>query len=160
MPVDRTKGLNVERTTTPTFAGDGALRQRVGYTAGIVINTALLVTINAWPGWEALSFVTSEAAQLVPLLNAALAAGILAYLTYIVIDRRWVKALGDLITVGLSLAVLWRTWQVFPFEFEDASVDWALILRVGLAVSIGGCVIALIVQLVVLIRELAGTRSA
>ena len=148
------------RTTAPVVNPDGAVGRRVGYTVGIVVNTALLYAVNVWPGWRSIAFVTEDAEQLLTLLIASLVAGIIANLIYLVFDRTWVKALGDLITVGISLALLVRTWLVFPFAFVDASVDWVLIIRVVLAVSIGGCVIALVVQLVVLVRELSRGRAS
>jgi hypothetical protein len=147
-----------------TSASDSRLRaalvRRAGYTAGIVVNTVLLYVVNAWPGWRSLAFVTADAEQLVPLLNAALIAGIVANAIYLVADRRWVKALGDLFTVGISLAFLVRTWLVFPFAFTNTTVDWATIIRVVLGFSIVGCIIALIVQLVVLVGTAVRLRSS
>ena len=154
------KGLLVARSTTPVVRMDGSIGRRVGYGVGIVVNTLLLYAVNGWPGWRWLSFVTEDAEQLVPLLNASLVAGIVANVIYIVFDRRWVKALGDLVTVGISLVLLAWTWQVFPFAFDDSAIDWALVARGVLAFSILGCIIALIVQLVVLVRELAGLNTS
>lgn len=147
------------RTSTPVFGPDEAVRRRVGFTIGIVVNSALLYAINVWPGWRSLTFVTGDAEQLLPLLNASLTVGIIANVIYIVVDRKWVKALGDLITVGISLVLLVSIWQVFPFAFNDPAIDWATIVRVVLGVSIFGCAIALVVQLVVLIRELSRLSS-
>jgi hypothetical protein len=147
------------RATTPVVRMDGSIGRRVGYGVGILVNTLLLYAVNAWPGWRWLTFVTEDAERLVPLLNASLVAGIVANLIYIVFDRRWVKALGDLVTVGISLVLLVWTWQAFPFAFDDSTIDWALVARGVLAFSILGCVIALIVQLVILVRELAGPKT-
>jgi hypothetical protein len=148
------------RTTTAVFRPDATVRRRVGYSVGIVVNTVLLYAINVWPSWRSLTFVTDDAEQLLPLLNASLTVGIIANAIYIVFDRKWVKALGDLITVGISLVLLVSIWQVFPFAFNNPSIDWATIVRVVLGVSIFGCVIALVVQLVVLIRELSRLSSS
>jgi len=146
--------------TTPSDPRvQGTVARRAGFTAGIVVNSALLYVVNAWPGWRSLTFVTADADQLIPLLNAALVAGIIANLIYLVADRRWVKALGDLFTVGISLAFLVWTWRVFPFVFTDTTVDWATIIRVVLGFSIVGCIIALIVQLVVLVGTSVRFRS-
>jgi len=147
------------RTTTAGFRPDATVRRRVGYSVGIVVNSALLYAINVWPGWRSLTFLTDDADQLLPLLNASLTVGIIANAIYIVFDRMWVKALGDLITVGISLVLLVSIWQVFPFAFMDPSIDWATIARVVLGVSIFGCAIALVVQLVVLIREVSRLSS-
>jgi hypothetical protein len=43
-----------------------------------------------------------------------------------------VKSLGDLVTTGVSLAVLVRIWQVFPFDFAGWSVDWSWLVRLVL----------------------------
>lgn len=154
------KGLLVAGTTTPVVGMNESIGRRIGYGVGIVVNTLLLYAVNVWPGWRWFAFVTEDAEQLVPLLNASLVVGMVANLIYIVFDRRWVKALGDLVTVGVSLVLLVWTWQVFPFAFTDPAIDWALVVRGVLAVSILGCVIALVVQLVVLVRELAGVNRS
>jgi len=38
-------------------------------------------------------------------------------------------ALGEVLTTGISLAVMVRTLQVFPFDFGDSTVDWAFWVR-------------------------------
>jgi len=148
------------RTSTPVTKPDASIGRRVGYAVGVVVNVALLYLVNVWPGWRSITFVTEDAEQVLTLLNASLSVGVIANLIYIVFDRAWVKALGDLVTVAISLVLLARIWEVFPFAFDDAAVDWASIVRVVLAVSMVGCVVALVVQLVVLVREVSRMVSA
>jgi len=141
------------RSTPQIAKSEGIVGRRLGYTVNIVINAALLSAVNVWPGWRSLSFVTDDAELLLTLLNASLVAGIVASVICLVFDRKWVKALCDLITVGLSLVLLVQVWLVFPFAF-DGAVDWATVVRVVIVVSIGGCAVAMAVQLVVFLREL------
>jgi hypothetical protein len=69
-----------------------------------------------------------------------------------VTDPPWLKSLGDLATTGIGLVAIIRVWQVFPFDFGDSSFDWALLVRIMLAVGFFGSVVALIVQIVTLGR--------
>ncbi len=94
--------------------------------------------------------------QVLGILNLSLIVGVIANVLFVIVDRVWLKALGDLITVSIGVVVLARLWQVFPFDFSGSTIDWALVLRVVLAVSIGAALIAIIVQLVVLVRSLFG----
>jgi hypothetical protein len=73
---------------------------------------------------------------------------------YLVHDPAWLKALGDLATTGVGIAVLVRFWQVFPFDFGDASFDWALLARIMIVLGIIGSAIGLVVALVRLVRNL------
>jgi hypothetical protein len=47
----------------------------------------------------------------------------------------------------------------FPFDFGDASFDWALLIRVLLVIGIGGAAIGVVVHTVSLIRAIVvGSR--
>jgi hypothetical protein len=47
---------------------------------------------------------------------------------YLVADPPWFKALGSMLTAGISVAVLVRTLRVFPFDFGDPDSTWDPIL--------------------------------
>ncbi len=129
--------------------------RRAGYLVGAVVTAVGLVLVNVWPGWEVLPFLTGETAELVGWVNLAMVVGTVANLTYAVSDPRWLTALGGLVTTGVGIVAIVQTWRVFPFEFSG-SFDWALVLRVLLAVALVGSVIGMIVQLVTLVRALTG----
>ena len=44
------------RATSPAPGGP-----RFGYAAGALVDVLLLLAVNAWPGWEAVPFLTGEA---------------------------------------------------------------------------------------------------
>lgn len=126
--------------------------RRVGYVIGAGVNVALLVLVNVWPGWRSVSFLTADAADVVGLVNLSLVLGIVTNGIYVVRDTPGVKALGDVVTTSVALAVLIRVQQVFPFDFDESGVDWAFWARAGLWFAIVVTCIALIVQLVTLVR--------
>ena len=128
--------------------------RRVGYVIAGVINVALLYAVNVWPGWSVVPFVTDDMTQVLGIVNASLVVGLVANAVYLVQDAPWVKALGDLVTTAVALAVLTTMWRVFPFDFGESTVDWALLTRVVLVVAIAGCGIGLVVSLTA-----TGTRS-
>jgi hypothetical protein len=130
--------------------------RRIGYAIAALVNGVLFVLMNVSPGWQVVPFLTDELPQVLGILNLSLIAGVIANVLFILVDRVWLKAFGDLITVSIGVVVLVRLWQVFPFDFSGSTVDWALLLRVVLAVSIAGAAIAIIVQLAVLARSLIG----
>jgi hypothetical protein len=126
--------------------------RRFGYTLAVLINLAILYIINVFPGWDAVPFLTDATPRVLVLLNVSLLAGIAANAVYVATDGPWVKALGELTTTTIGLAVLIRAWQVFPVDFGTSSVDWGLVLRVVLAVGLVGTAVALIAQAVTLTR--------
>ncbi|HET7243665.1 MAG TPA: hypothetical protein VFJ07_02435 [Streptosporangiaceae bacterium] len=130
--------------------------RRAGYGLAIVFSTALLVVLNASPGWQAIPFLTSDTTQVLWLVNLCLAAGIAANLVYLAYDPPWLRSLGDLATTGIGLAAAIRIWQVFPFGLSSG---WSAAVRVLLAIAIAGSCIALVVQFVTLARWLAGHTS-
>ncbi len=130
--------------------------RRIGYAVAALVNMVLFFLINASPGWQVVPFLTDDMRQVLGILNLSLIVGVIANVLFVIVDRAWLKALGDLITVSIGVVVLVRLLQVFPFDFSGSTIDWALVLRVVLAVSIGGALIAIIVQLVLLVRSLFG----
>jgi hypothetical protein len=141
-----------ERVTASVLRGrpETTVGRRVGYAMGALVNALLLYLINVWPGWDILPFLTDDMLQVLGLVNLSLVAGVLANILYVFVDRVWVKALGDLVTLGIGIAVMVRFWQVFPFDFPEGPINWALIVRVVLAISIAGAAVAVIVQFVLL----------
>jgi hypothetical protein len=127
--------------------------RRAGYGLAILFSTALLVILNGSPGWQAIPFLTSDTAQVLWLVNLCVAAGIAANLVYLAYDPPWLKSLGDLATTGIGLATAIQIWQLFPF---DLSSGWSTAVRVLLVVAIAGSCVALVVQIVLLARWVAG----
>lgn len=129
-----------------------------GYVVGALVNVALLYLANIWPGWEAVPFLTAETLLVMGLVNASIVSNIVANAVYLVSDPPWLQALGSIVTTTIGLLAIVRIWQVFPFAFGTSSVDWTLVVRVMLIVSIVGSVIAIIVAFVKLVRCL-GART-
>jgi hypothetical protein len=132
--------------------------RRLGYTVGLVVNAGLLFTINEWPGWNAVPFLTGDTPRVLGLVNASIVVGLVANGLYVLSDPAWFKALGDIIQNVVGIAALVRIWQVFPFDFGDSSFDWELLARWVLGVGIAGSGVAILVGLVALVRALEAPR--
>jgi hypothetical protein len=122
--------------------------RRAGYVIAVLLNAALLVLVNRWPGWEALPFLTTDTRLVIAVVNASVLVNLAANLVYLARDPRWLKALGDTLTTAVGLVAMVRIWQVFPFDFGDSSVDWTLLARVALGLGIAGAAIGVIVNAV------------
>ena len=126
--------------------------RRAGYVVAAVVDAAMLYAVNRWPGWDALGFLTDRTPEVLGLVNASMLVSLVANLTYLVHDGpRW-RATGDLAVTAVGLAALLRIWRVFPFDFGDTGVGWALVVRVLLAVGIVGSGIAIVVAFARLVR--------
>jgi hypothetical protein len=129
--------------------------RRVGYVIAAMLTVGLWYIVNVEPGWRELSFLTDDTARVLALFNLSLAISVMVNVLYLAYDSPWVRALGDMATTGVGLAVLVRVWQVFPFAFTG-SFDWPLLVRVVLIVAIGGSIIGIVVSTVTLLRWMAG----
>jgi hypothetical protein len=131
----------------------GPATRRFGYMVSALVNAALLVLVNVWPGWETVPFLTDDTAAVVGIVNASILAGIAVNLALLVADPGWFKALGDLVTTGVGLAAVVRVWQVFPFDFGSSPVPWDTVTRVFLVIGIVGSTIGLVVAFVRLVTS-------
>ncbi len=142
--------------TAPVSRPPVAVR-RTGYLIAAAINATMLYLINASPGWQALPFLTADTAQVLLIVNLTIAANLAVDVVYLAYDAPWWKAVGDLITAAVGLASAIRLLQVFPFDFTGYAFNWALAVRVILIVGVIGISIAIVVQIVAVIRALYGS---
>ena len=126
----------------------------LGYVVGAGVDVVLLLLLNVSPGWDAVPFLSGDTPQVLGWVNASLVVGVLVNLVYLVRDAPAVRAVGDGLAGVLSLVAAVRVWQVFPFSFDDNGFDWTQLVRVVLVVVIAGTAIAVVVQLVNLVRAL------
>ena len=122
--------------------------RRWGYGIAALINLIVAWGVNIWPGWDAVPFLTNGMTQVLPLVNLSLLVGFLTNLAYLVADPPWFKALGNILTAGISIAVLVRTLRVFPFDFGDSASTWDPIARGILIFLIVASTLGLAVQVV------------
>lgn len=132
--------------------------RRFGYGVTIVLNAAVLAAVNVWPGWQIIPFLTADMVMVLPWMNASIIAGVVANTVYLVDDRPRLRALGNVVTTLIGAIGLVRMWQVFPFDFGDAGFDWALVMRVLLALGLIGSVIAIVASIVTLVSPAQTTR--
>lgn len=141
---------------TPARPRPHLAARKFGYLIAIALNAVFFYVINIKPGWQVLPFLTPETPQVLGLLSFSFLAAIVVNTGYLLYDAPWCKALGDFLLAAIGLAVLERIWRVFPFTFTGWPV---LLIRAVLAVAIVGTVIAMIVNIVSLVRHLAGRRE-
>ena len=141
----------------PTRVSTGA--RRAGSVIAELVNVALLVGVNVWPGWDAVPFLTSEARQVPTVVNASLAASLMANAVYFFRDPTWLKSSGDVVTLGVCALALVRIWQVFPFDLGSDPMDWTLVVRIALAVGIIGSCLGMLVALLTFVRSVLTSRE-
>ena len=129
--------------------------RRAGYLIAAAINVVLLYLIRVEPGWQAVPFLTDGMTEVLGVVTLSLVAGIVLNLLYVLADPRWLVALGGVVTTAVGVAAMVRLWQVFPFDFEDAATDWAMVVRVVLVVGIVGAGIGIVAQFATLIGLVA-----
>ncbi|WP_353828017.1 hypothetical protein [Agromyces sp. SYSU T0242] len=138
----------------PRRRASGPAARRLGYAVAVLVGLLLLVLVNVWPGWRVVPFLTDAAAEVLPWINASLAIGVVVNAIDLILDRRWVKALGDAVTTGVGLAATIRIWQVFPFDFGDTTFPWVVVVRSLLVLAIVGSAIGILVAVVAFVGTL------
>lgn len=133
--------------------------RRLGYLISIAINVAFLVVIHGSPGWEAASFLTADAADVLPLITASIVASIVVNAVWLAYDPVWLRALGDLLTAVVGVVAAIPVLRVFPFTFDDGSL-WPTVIRIALWVAIVGGSIGAVANLVALVRALRAGPTA
>lgn len=142
----------LDRTTAKRSRPTRGAR-RFGYAVGALVNVALLWLVNVWPGWQEVPFLTGDFSQVLGYVNAAVVAGLLAQLLYLVADPPWLRTTGDLVVTAVGLVSTVVLLQVFPFEFTWQSFDAAALVRILLWVGIVGSAIGIVVALVTLLTR-------
>lgn len=130
----------------------------IGYLVAILVNLLIYGFINVWPGWQSFSFVTNEAADVVPLINLSIAVTIFVNVVYVIYDGYRVKALGELISSAFMLFVSYVVLDVFPFDFSAYTFPWTLLTRIFLVIAIAASGISIFVNLDRLLRGPARSR--
>lgn len=132
----------------PTGTTSSRAARRAGYVAAVVVDVVLLWLVNVSPGWRALPVLTGSFAQVLPLLNASLAATAAANLVYLVHDSRRVRAVGDAVLSALGIALAARLLVVFPFDLSAYAGGWELLVRGVLVLALVGSAVGVITALV------------
>ncbi len=130
----------------------GVAARRFGYAVAVSVNLVVLYLLNVSPGWQAASLLTDATTQVIGLVNLSLLAGAVANIVYVVADGPWVKRFGELTTTTISMVVLVRIWQVFPFDFSASALPWGVITRTVLVFALVGTGVTVLVHAVVLAR--------
>lgn len=128
-----------------------------GYLGSVLVNAIIFYVINVRPGWEAAPFLTPDTAQVIGLVNASIIAAVVAYLVYVVVDARPIRALGGIVTSAIALATAVQIWQVFPFDFTDSSFDWTIVTRGVLVAAIVGTIVGIIASALMLLGDRSQT---
>jgi hypothetical protein len=142
-------------TTTALETRPSVGARRFGYLVAVAINIVMIVIVNNILDWGWLPFLTDDFEDVVWLINLSITASILANLAYLAYDPAWFKALAQVGLNLISIAVMVTMWRVFPFDFSAYQFDWETVVRLVLVLGVIGTAIAVVVEMVNLVRSLA-----
>ena len=129
-------------TLTPVTDRPPMKVRRSGYVIAIVMNGVMLWAVHQLLDWGWPRFLTDEFADTLPLLSISFIASMIVNICFLYRDGGWFRALADLVTAAVGLAVAVQTWAVFPFDFSDYGHDWSWLIRVGLVAGIVATAVA------------------
>ncbi|MEN8238992.1 MAG: hypothetical protein ABFR53_07305, partial [Actinomycetota bacterium] len=110
-----------------------------------------LVMVNNVLAWDWFEWITDDFELVLPYMNVSLSAAILMNAVFMVYDATWFKSLDDALLAALSLIVIVRTYQVFPFDFSSYALDLTAIVRVVLIFTMACVTIGLFANVIKLI---------
>ncbi len=125
------------------------MARRSGYIATIVVNVVILYIANNLLFWD-IPFVTDAWNLVLPVLNLALVATIVANLLFVAYDPLLFRETGRLVLDMLGIAVLYTLYQVFPFDFTPltAADIVKVAVRIAIILGIAATIIAILVRIV------------
>lgn len=113
----------------------------------VLVNATMLLLVNWRPGWRAVPILTPETAEVLPEVNASVAVAVVANIVYLVVDRTWMRALGDVLVTAVGIVALVAVWQTFPFAFPGQTFAWETLVRVLLILGLAGSATAIVATL-------------
>jgi hypothetical protein len=137
----------------------GTTTRRTGYVAAIVVNVLLMFVVNNLLGWGWPRFLTDDFARLLPWANLSFGATIAVNALQLGFDPEWLRSASRALLNLISLNLTVRTLQVFPFDFDRYSFDWAPVARVVLVLAIVAIGIGLLVDLIGLINRAGNSEQ-
>ena len=126
--------------------------RRFGYALAAAINLAIIYAVQVWPGWRTVPILTEETTRVLGLFTVSLLVSAVANVIYILADPPAIRAVGEVITTVLGIAVMVQMWRVFPFDFAAYDAPWPIVTRLLLAMAIAGSGVAVLIQLTRLFR--------
>jgi hypothetical protein len=137
--------------------------RRLGYTIAIVVNGAILFVVHNLLAWGVPEWLTDDFGDVLPILTLSLLAAIMVNTVFLFYDEPWFTTACELVTLGLSMAVVVTTYRVFPFDFSAYAWDWDVMVRWVIILTIAAMSIALVVNAVklvtIIVQSLPGVGS-
>ncbi len=123
-----------------------------GYGVAVAANVLLLVIVNNLEEWDVVSWLTDDFSKVVGIISFSLWATIVANAVFIAYDPKWFKAALQAVLNAISVVVMIRIYQVFPFDFDRYDFDWGMLVRIILIIGIVGTTVATVVEVGKVIR--------
>jgi hypothetical protein len=147
---DQATGRTARTAPKPAATPIQDSSRRVGYLVAIAVDAALLFIVDKLSAWD-LAFLTNDLDRVTPIISLSLLVGAAVNAAFLIYDPQWFKSLGQISSLGVSLAATMRIYDVFPFDFNQYTFEWAILVRIGLVVAIMGTLVGLLVEVVKLL---------
>jgi hypothetical protein len=118
--------------------------RRVAYAMAAVVNVVLWYAVAVWPGWQELPFLTTTFTTVLPFVIAFFAVNVGANVIWLSYDPPWAQAAGRLVSRLTGAALVVQLWQVFPFELDDTTVPWTLLVQILLGLAMAGSAVGVL----------------
>ena len=122
--------------------------RRIGYVIAVLVNLALLFVVINILEWDVLPWLTDDFSEVVTWIGFSLAASIALNLGYLFKETQPFKSLGRIVVDLISIAVTFRIFRVFPFDFSQYSFNWEIVTRLVLALAMAGAGIGVMTEIV------------
>jgi hypothetical protein len=139
------------RHTRPVKSQASRVARQFEYAIAVIIKVALLYVVLNILDWSWTPFLTEDFNRVIPILRFSIGATILANALYMVYDPVWFKSIIQVGLLTISMIVMARVWQVFPFDFSSYDFPWMGTARAILAFTVIGIMLGIISELVRLV---------
>lgn len=124
---------------------------RFGHLLAAAGNGVLLWVSHQLLDWGWPAFLTRDFELVLGIVTASFVASIVVNIALAFHRQARFRALTDLVTSGFAMAVVLRTWEVFPFDFAGYGRDWSGLVHLGLVVGILVTGVSMVATLITLL---------
>ena len=134
----------------------GNMDEKREYIVAIIFNLILLFVFNNLLNWH-VYFITSTFNEVLWIINLSIVVTIIGNFFMLLYRPDWFRHVTKIFLNIVAFAAVYIVYKVFPFNFNNAFLNWGLSALLILAMI--GIVIAIIVEIYLLITKKPKLRS-
>ena len=133
-----------QRSSTNLKKQKAAIQTKVEYVINALVNLAMIYIVGKLSGW--FHFFTSDFSKVLTLFYISYGITTLFYVIFLFYDKPLFKSIVKVVMNFISIVVLIRLLNVFPFDFSMLGKTFETIFKFVMILSIFGIIIGTVTE--------------